>query len=75
MVEARILMPQGTPLAETAEIVRHINEAAARTNERFPDQPGGAAGRVGDVEVQREFGRWRIGAACRNGLDTHVGTG
>ncbi|QDV70497.1 Toluene efflux pump membrane transporter TtgB [Rosistilla carotiformis] len=41
-VEARILMPQGTPLAETTAIVRHINEAAARTNERFPDQPGGA---------------------------------
>ncbi|MCM2370442.1 efflux RND transporter permease subunit [Aporhodopirellula aestuarii] len=40
-VEARILMPQGTPLAKTIEVVRHINEAAARTNARFPDQPDG----------------------------------
>ncbi|TWU43163.1 Toluene efflux pump membrane transporter TtgB [Novipirellula aureliae] len=41
MVEARILMPQGTPLAKTAEIVRHINDAATRANRRFPDQPEG----------------------------------
>ncbi|MBB3207774.1 multidrug efflux pump subunit AcrB [Rhodopirellula rubra] len=41
-IEARILMPQGTPLAKTAEIVRQINEATARTNSRFPDQPDGA---------------------------------
>ena len=41
-VEARILMPQGTPLSETAQIVRKLNAAAARTNEQFPDQPGGA---------------------------------
>ena len=39
MVEARILMPQGTPLARTEAIVQRINEAAARTNERFPNQP------------------------------------
>ena len=39
MVEARILMPQGTPLARTETIVRHINDAAARANDRFPGQP------------------------------------
>ncbi|QDV83596.1 efflux RND transporter permease subunit [Planctomycetes bacterium TBK1r] len=41
-VEARILMPQGTPLAKTAEIVELINDAAARANARFPDQPDNA---------------------------------
>ena len=41
MVEARILMPQGTPLAKTEDIVRNINDAAERANRRFPDQPGG----------------------------------
>ncbi|WP_404308803.1 efflux RND transporter permease subunit [Neorhodopirellula lusitana] len=40
-VEARILMPQGTPLAKTEAIVTRINQAAERTNERFPDQPDG----------------------------------
>ena len=39
MIEARILMPQGTPLTRTEAIVRNINEAAARANDRFPDQP------------------------------------
>ncbi|TWT81469.1 Toluene efflux pump membrane transporter TtgB [Planctomycetes bacterium CA13] len=42
-VESRILMPQGTPLSKTAEIVRHINEAAVRTNTHFPEQPDGAS--------------------------------
>ena len=41
MVDARILMPQGTPLSETAGIVRKLNAAAIRTNARFPDQPDG----------------------------------
>ena len=40
LVAARILMPQGTPLSETAEIVQKINDAATRTNARFP-QPNG----------------------------------
>ena len=38
-VEAKILLPQGTPLSETESIVRQINEAIERTNARFPDQP------------------------------------
>ncbi|QEG24677.1 efflux RND transporter permease subunit [Mariniblastus fucicola] len=41
MVQARILMPQGTPLAKTEAIVRHINKAAAEVNTQFPDQPDG----------------------------------
>lgn len=41
MVQAKILLPQGTPLAKTEEIVRQINEAAIRANEKFPDQPNG----------------------------------
>ncbi len=41
MVEARVLMPQGTPLSRTEEIVRDINDAVARANDRFPDQPTG----------------------------------
>ena len=40
-VEARILMPQGTPLAETAAIVRLLNEAAERTNAKFGEQADG----------------------------------
>ncbi len=39
MVEARVLMPQGTPLAKTEDIVRRINDAAGTANQRFPDQP------------------------------------
>ncbi|EMI53220.1 efflux RND transporter permease subunit [Rhodopirellula sallentina] len=38
-VDAKILLPQGTPLSETESIVRRINEAVRRTNDRFPDQP------------------------------------
>ncbi|WP_047813990.1 efflux RND transporter permease subunit [Rhodopirellula islandica] len=41
MVEARVLMPQGTPLSRTEEIVRNINDAVARANDRFPGQPTG----------------------------------
>ncbi|WP_372722370.1 efflux RND transporter permease subunit, partial [Novipirellula sp.] len=41
MVEARVLMPQGTPLSKTEAIVRDINDAVARANDRFPDQPTG----------------------------------
>lgn len=40
-VDAKILLPQGTPLSETESIVRQINEAIQRTNDRFPDQPNG----------------------------------
>ena len=41
-VDAKILLPQGTPLSETESIVRRINEAIERTNARFPDQPAEA---------------------------------
>ncbi len=42
IVEARILLPQGTPLARTETIVEHITAALAQTNEQFkPRQPGG----------------------------------
>ena len=40
-VDAKILLPQGTPLSETEGIVRHINQAISHVNERFPDQPEG----------------------------------
>ena len=38
-LEAKILLPQGTPLSETEAIVSRINEAVERANARFPDQP------------------------------------
>ena len=41
LVEAKILMPQGTPLSETAGIVKKLNAAAIRTSALFPDQPDG----------------------------------
>lgn len=42
-VEARILLPQGTPLARTEAIVARIEAALARVDARFtPLQPGGA---------------------------------
>ena len=49
-LDAKILLPQGTPLAETESIVRRINEAIERTNARFPDQPP-EAGEVPDLVV------------------------
>ena len=42
VVEARILLPQGTPLARTEAIVEQISAALNRSNEAFsPDQPEG----------------------------------
>jgi len=38
-LDAKILLPQGTPLSETESIVRRINQAVERTNARFPNQP------------------------------------
>lgn len=38
-IDAKILLPQGTPLSETELIVRRINEAVERTSARFPNQP------------------------------------
>ncbi|PKL94810.1 MAG: AcrB/AcrD/AcrF family protein, partial [Gammaproteobacteria bacterium HGW-Gammaproteobacteria-8] len=44
VLEARILMPQGTPLARTEEIAATIAGAMRRLDARYtPDQPGGAA--------------------------------
>lgn len=41
VVEARILLPQGTPLARTEEVVRTLQGALRRVDERFtPLQPG-----------------------------------
>jgi multidrug efflux pump subunit AcrB len=41
IVEARLLLPQGTPLALTESIVAHIDQAAQNLNQRFsPEQPG-----------------------------------
>ncbi|MDA1326364.1 MAG: efflux RND transporter permease subunit [Proteobacteria bacterium] len=44
VMEARILLPQGTPLKRTEQVVATITEALARVNERLsPAQPGGQA--------------------------------
>lgn len=41
VVEARLLMPQGTPLERSEEVVRQITEGLGRVNEQFtPLQPG-----------------------------------
>ncbi|WP_425398477.1 efflux RND transporter permease subunit [Aeoliella sp.] len=40
-IDAKILLPQGTPLSETEGIVRQINDAIERVNAQFSDQPGG----------------------------------
>ncbi|MEG3638460.1 efflux RND transporter permease subunit [Magnetococcus sp. PR-3] len=40
VVEARILLPQGTPLARTEQIVEQLQQAALKINQRFkPEQP------------------------------------
>jgi multidrug efflux pump subunit AcrB len=42
VVEARILLPQGTPLARTETVVAALEQALARVNEQFkPRQPNG----------------------------------
>jgi len=42
VVEARILLPQGTPLARTEQLVQRMTEALQRVNEQFkPRQPDG----------------------------------
>lgn len=44
VLEARILMPQGTPFARTAEVADRVSAALGRVDAAFaPDQPGGAA--------------------------------
>jgi multidrug efflux pump subunit AcrB len=44
VLEARILMPQGTPLARTEAVARQVEAAMLRLNERLtPERPGGAA--------------------------------
>ena len=41
VMEARILLPQGTPLERTEQVVARINGALQRVNEKLtPDQPG-----------------------------------
>ena len=42
VMEARILLPQGTPLKRTEQVVERINAALTRVNEKLsPQQPGG----------------------------------
>jgi multidrug efflux pump subunit AcrB len=42
VMEARILLPQGTPLKRTEQVVERITAALARVNEKLsPEQPGG----------------------------------
>ena len=42
VMEARILLPQGTPLKRTEQVVDRINAALTRVNEKLsPEQPGG----------------------------------
>ncbi len=44
VMEARILLAQGTPLSRTETVVDRVTAAAARINQRLsPDQPDGAA--------------------------------
>ncbi len=44
VMEARILLPQGTPLKRTEQVVDRINAALTRVNEKLrPEQPGGQA--------------------------------
>lgn len=44
VLEAQILMPQGTPLSRTSEVADRVSAALATVNETFsPEQPGGAA--------------------------------
>ncbi len=44
VLEARILLPQGTPLARTEAAARRVEDAMQWLNERFtPEQPGSAA--------------------------------
>jgi len=42
VIEARILLPQGTPLAKTESVVTRLDAALKRANEKLsPGQPGG----------------------------------
>jgi len=44
VLQARILLPQGTSFARTEKVVEHIVEAVQRLNKEFsPEQPGGAS--------------------------------
>ena len=51
VVEARVLLPQGTPLARTESIVQHLLEAAANINTRLKDQQPDARDLVQSVTV------------------------
>ncbi|MDX9895440.1 MAG: efflux RND transporter permease subunit [Desulfofustis sp.] len=44
VLEARILMAQGTPLVRTEDVARHVETALRRLDQRYtPDQPNGVA--------------------------------
>ncbi len=52
VLEARLLLPQGTPLARTESVVEHVVRAVREVGEEFaPDQPGGRS-LVRNVGVQ-----------------------
>jgi multidrug efflux pump subunit AcrB len=52
VIEARILLPQGTPLARTEEVAVHVTSALERVNESLtPEQPQGRP-LVRNVNVQ-----------------------
>lgn len=51
-IQARILLPQGTPLRRTEKIVEQLNSALQRVDEEFtPRQPGGNA-LIEEISVQ-----------------------
>ena len=51
-IEARILLPQGTPLARTEAVVEHITAALNRVNAEFtPRQPNGQS-LVKNIQIQ-----------------------
>ncbi|MBT7485104.1 MAG: efflux RND transporter permease subunit [Rhodospirillales bacterium] len=42
VMEARVLLPQGTPLKRTEQVVEHLKSALGRVNKKLsPEQPGG----------------------------------
>ncbi|MDF2371802.1 MAG: efflux RND transporter permease subunit [Rhizobiaceae bacterium] len=59
VLEARIMLAQGTPLARTEAVVKKVETALARVSERFsPDQPDGQA------LVQRTISRFNYNVSA-----------
>ena len=51
IIEARVLLPQGTPLARTEEIVAHLTETLKKTNQQFKDRQPGQQDLIQNVTV------------------------